>query len=335
MKWYATHLVVLLLAMATIAPAAGTQLKIATLAPEGSYWMEAMRRGAEDIERRTEGRVGFRFYPGGTMGNDQAVLRKMRIGQLHGGAMLSGTLAELDPTFELYGLPLLFQSYSEVDAVRKETDSRLIARLADQGLVGFGFIEGGFAYLMSVQPTRSLADLKGRKAWMPEGDVVGKAILEAAGLSPVPLPLSDVLTGLQTGLVDTVAGPPVGAVALQWFTKTRYMTPVPIVYTYGALVLSSKAFDKLAPADRDIVRDVLAGVTRDLDVRAREDNKGAREALVAQGVQVVEASPEFEREWQRVAATANAKLADVLPIDATLRAAVATHLAAIRSGTGS
>ena len=188
---------------------------------------------------------------------------------------------------------------------------------------------------MSVKPTRSLAELKGRKAWMPEGDVVGKAILEAAGLSPVPLPLSDVLTGLQTGLVDTVAGPPVGAVALQWFTKTRSLTPVPIVYTYGALVLSSKAFDKLAPADRDIVRDVLAGVTRDLDARAREDNKGAREALVAQGVQVVEASPEFEREWQRVAATANAKLAEVLPIDATLRAAVATRLAAIRSGTGS
>ena len=207
------------LGMCAVPAAAATTLKIATLAPDGSYWMTALRESAAEISKRTDGRVEMRFYPGGTMGDDQAVLRKMRIGQLHGGGMLSGTLAARVPDLEVYGLPLLFRSYDEVDHVRGAFDARLLAELESNGLVAFGFIETGFAYLMSVDPVDSLDDLRGRKAWFPEGDAVGQAILEAAGLSPVPLPLSDVLTGLQTGLIETVAGPPVGAVALQWFTK--------------------------------------------------------------------------------------------------------------------
>ncbi len=311
--------------------AAGT-LKIATLAPDGSYWVDEMRASADEIARRTGGRVELRLYPGGTMGDDQAVLRKMRIGQLQGGGLLSGTLATRVPDLELYGLPLLFRSYDEVDRVREAFDDRLLAELDASGLVAFGFIETGFAYLMSVEPMRKLSDLKGRKAWFPEGDRVGQAILEAAGLSPVPLPLSDVLTGLQTGLIETVAGPPVGAVALQWFTKARYLVEVPIVYSYGALVLDARAFSSLQPADREIVREILERTVADLDARAREDNIAAREALVRQGVQVVPSSDDVIRDWERVAADANRLLAERLDVDPELRREVDRMLAELRGG---
>jgi len=311
---------------------AATTLKIATLAPDGSYWVNAVRTSADEIARRTGGRVELRLYPGGTMGDDQAVLRKMRIGQLHGGGMLSGTLATRVPDLELYGLPLLFQSYDEVDRVRAAFDGRLLAELEANGLVAFGFIETGFAYLMSVDPVRRLDDLKGRKAWFPEGDQVGQAILEAAGLSPVPLPLSDVLTGLQTGLIETVAGPPVGAVALQWFTKARYLVEVPIVYSYGALVLDKRAFGSLQPGDRDIVREVLERTVADLDTRAREDNIAAREALVRQGVRVMPSSDDVIRDWERVAADANRLLADRLDVDPQLRRDVDRMLDSLRGG---
>ena len=119
---------------------------------------------------------------------------------------------------------------------------------------------------------RSFDDLKGRKVWMPEGDTISKAIVDAAGLSPVPLAVSDVLTGLQTGLVDTVAAPPVGAVALQWFTKAKYVTDLPVTYVYGTLVLSGKAIERLAPADRSVVREVLSNAIAELDHSARVDN---------------------------------------------------------------
>lgn len=286
---------------AAISDAQGVQFKVATLAPDGSFWMEEARQAAEKIERRTDGRVGFRFYPGGTMGNDDTVLRKMRIGQLHGGVLLAGSLGDLDPDFEIYNLPLIFRSYDEVDHVRRQLDQQLMSQLDDAGIVAFGLVETGFVYLMSTKPTRSFADLDGRKAWIPEGDAISKAIADAAGLSPVPLALSDVLTGLQTGLIDTVAAPPVGAVALQWFTKATYVTDLPLTYIYGTLVLSDRAFRKLGAEDQKVVREELEAMSSALNRRARTDNQQAREALAKQGVTFVTPTPETEKRWEQVA----------------------------------
>jgi TRAP-type C4-dicarboxylate transport system substrate-binding protein len=143
----------------------------------------------------------------------------------------------------------------------------------------------------------------------PGGHPIAKAVLDAAGLAPVPLPLSDVLTGLQTGLLDTVASPPVGAVALQWFTKARYLTDQPLVYAYGSIVIAAKAFAKLDPADQEIVREVLERVSKTLDQRSRADNTSAREALLKQGVQLVAVSPSEEQRWHQVAAKAGKLLA--------------------------
>lgn len=235
------------------------------------------------------------------MGNDDTVLRKMRIGQLHGGVLLAGSLGDLDPDFEIYNLPLIFRSYDEVDHVRRQLDQQLMSQLDDAGIVAFGLVETGFVYLMSTKPTRSFADLDGRKAWIPEGDAISKAIADAAGLSPVPLALSDVLTGLQTGLIDTVAAPPVGAVALQWFTKATYVTDLPLTYIYGTLVLSDRAFRKLGAEDQKVVREELEAMSSALNRRARTDNQQAREALAKQGVTFVTPTPETEKRWEQVA----------------------------------
>jgi TRAP-type C4-dicarboxylate transport system substrate-binding protein len=299
---------VMILLAAVVADAQNVRLKIAALAPDGTFWIEEARRAGEKISDKTDGRVSLRIYPGGTMGSDDAVLRKMRIGQLQGGVVLSGSLSKLDPDLEVYNLPLMFRSYDEVDYVRQRLDQQLIDRLADERLIASGLVETGFVYLMSGQPTRSFADLEGRKAWIPEGDTISQAIASAAGLSPVPLSISDVLTGLQTGLIDTVAAPPVGAVALQWFTKAKYVTDMPITYVFGTLVLSDKAYRKMSPQDRDVVRDVLGSMSRDLDRRMRMDNEQAREALAKQGVQFVVPTPETERRWAEVAADARGKL---------------------------
>jgi TRAP-type C4-dicarboxylate transport system substrate-binding protein len=315
------------------ADAAATQLKVATIAPEGSFWMQEARKGAAEIAERTSGRVELRFYPGGTMGDEQAVLRKMRIGQLHGGVILSGSLAASAPDLEIYNLPLLFRSYAEVDHIREEFDPILLEQVEQAGYVSFGLIEGGFAYLMSTFPATSLDDLKGRKAWLPEGDVIAQAILEESGLAAVPLPLSDVLTGLQTGLIDTIAGPPVGAVALQWFTKAQYLAEIPVMYTYGTIVLSQRAMSRLSDADAAVVREVMAKVTRALDRRTRTDNREALEALEAQGVRITAVSERMQVEWEDVAERSRSKLVDRMDIDAKLLDAIERELSTLRSAT--
>jgi TRAP-type C4-dicarboxylate transport system substrate-binding protein len=311
-----------------------TQLKIATLAPDGSAWMNAVRDAATKIEKDTDGRVQLRVYPGGSMGNESVVLRKMRIGQLHGGMFTAGTLATVYPDFLVYGLPLAFRSYAEVDQVRAVMDEVLMAGLADNGFIGFGVIEGGFAYLMSNTAVRSFDELAGQKAWTPEGDSIGRAILEAGGVAPIPLPVPDVLTGLQTGLIDAVTGPPVGAVALQWFTKVKYLTDLPVVYTYGSIVLSEKAFARLSAADQEVVREALRAATRELDRSTREDNERAKEALAKQGVQLVELTSEGAQRWQEVAAEATARLGREGVFSADIRARLTSLLEKGRAAGG-
>jgi TRAP-type C4-dicarboxylate transport system substrate-binding protein len=310
------------LMLAQIVGAQGVRLKFATLAPDGSFWMKELHRAAEEIETRTDGRVSFRFYPGGTMGTDAAVLRKMRIGQLHGGVFLAGSFAGIDPDLEIYNLPLLFRSYGEVDFVRERLDSTLVEGLEQKGYVAFGLTETGFTYLMSARPTRSFDDLKGRKAWMPQDDPISLAIVEAAGLAPVPLPISDVLTGLQTGLIDTIAAPPVGAIALQWFTKAKYLTDLPITYVTGATVMSGKAFQRLDARDQEFVREVLGEATKNIDAKSRIDNQQAREALVKQGVSIIEPTDETRTRWIEIAAEATNKLISQRGYDPVLLAEI-------------
>lgn len=308
-----------------------TNLKIATMAPDGSFWMKELQKAADEIEQRTAGRVAIRFYPGGTMGSDTAVLRKMRIGQLQGGIFLAGGLSAIDPDFEIYNLPLLFRSYDEVDAVRRQMDSRLIDGLREYGYVAFGMTETGFTYLMSAAPTRTFADLAGRKAWIPQDDAISLAIVDAAGLSPVPLPISDVLTGLQTGLIDTVAAPPVGAIALQWFTKAPFVTDLPITYVCGAIAVTEKAFNALAPADAAIVREVLEKTNETLDARSRADNEEARRALIQQGVEFVTPTEEARRQWDSIAAEATRELVSKQGYDRSIIAEIDRLLAELRS----
>jgi len=152
-----------------------------------------------------------------------------------------------------------------------------------------------------------------------------------APLAPVPLPISDVLTGLQTGLIDTVAAPPVGAIALQWFTKARYLTDLPITYICGTTVVSTKAFAKISPADQEIVHEVMRRANLRLDATSRTDNEEAREALAAQGVVFIDPPDETRAKWDEIAEIATKKLIAERGYDPALLAEVEGLLKAYRT----
>lgn len=268
-------------------PAHAAEIKIATVAPDGSRWMQQMRAGAAEVLARTDGRVAIKFYPGGVMGSDAQVLRKIRIGQLQGGAFTAGGLAERYGALNLYGIPLLFHSLDEVDAVRAELDPELAAGLERVGFVTFGFIEGGFANLLANEPIRSVEDMRRKKVWVPEGDPISFLAMEALGLSPTVLPVTDVLTGLQTGLIDIAFASPVAALVLQWHTKVKYITDLPISYSMGIFALDKNAFAALAAEDQRSVREVMARYIGALDREARDDNRKAAEALAKAGLETV------------------------------------------------
>jgi len=292
----------------TQAPVSAATFKIATLAPDGTDWMKQMRAGAEQIEQRTQGRVKFKFYPGGVMGNDKTVRRKIRIGQLQGGALTGGIFADVYPDSQLYSLPMVFTGYPEMDYVRARMDSKLIAGLEKGGFVTFGLSEGGFAYLMSKEPIRGVEDLRQRKVWVPEGDLVTRTVFENMGVTPIPLPIADVYTGLQTGLIDTVGISPIGAIAFQWHTQVKYVVDTPLMYIFGLLAVDQRAFNRLPDQDRKVVREVMGQVFANLNKLNRAANKNARQALRKQGLEFVEISQPNMVQLRESVATARRQL---------------------------
>lgn len=322
---------ILLLASFQVGAAEHT-LKIATVSPEGTYWMEHMREGANEIKQRTEGRVELKFYGGGVMGNDKKVLRKMRVGQLHGGTFTSGGLAERDPDLQLYGLPLLFESAEEVVYVRERMDKTLIKNLEERAdLVSFGLASGGFAKMMSNEPVRTLKDLHGQKVWVPEGDSISYAAMEALGLAPVTLPITDVLTGLQTGLIEIIGSSAVGAVVLQWHTKLRYISDLPVSYIYATLVIEKQAFSKLSAGDQAIMREVMEKTYRDFDEVNQRDDVDATAALAKAGIETISVDQAQVPTWRQRVGQVNQAQADKGLISKSLLATLQQHLTDYRN----
>lgn len=280
------------------------EIKLATIAPDGSSWMERMRETAERIERRTDGAVSLRFYPGGVMGDAQAVLRRMRLGQLHGGAFTLGELASVAPAANLYSMPFVFREVEELRALRETFDPLVLEALDEGGIVAPGISLGGFAYLFSDRemPTDDPDAMNsGFRVWVPAGDRLSQRTLEEAGATPVPLPLAEVYTALQTGAVNTFASTPSATIILQWHTRAETMLDMPLLMTAGTIGLDRRVVERLDESHRDILLEELGATLERIEQDNFEDNAQAREALRSQGVRVLEPAPGLVNFWHDLA----------------------------------
>lgn len=322
---------VTIIALLCSAGVAAQTLKFATVAPAGTTWMNEMQAGADKVKQRTDGRVKLKFYPGGVMGNDQSVHRKIKIGQLHGGAFTQGGLAQVNSSIQAMGLPMMFRSLNEVDYVRERMDPVLKQEMESSGFILLGISDGGFARILSKQPMQDLAALRASKVWVPEGDQVGLTAFRALGITPISLPLADVFTGLQTGLIETVPVNPTAAIAFQWHSSTAYMTDVPITFLSGLLAVTKKKFDKLKAEDQAVLREEMGTVFKRLDKLNRDDNEAAKAALQQQGIKFVEPNPGETEHWREISDQAIDDMVKAGVISADIVAQVRGHLQQYRS----
>jgi len=282
-------------------PLAAQQLKIATLAPDGSSWMEVLNAAAEEVKTQTDGKVVTRFYPGGVMGGSDMVLRRMKLGQLQGGVFTVGELAGVAPETNLYSLPFQFKNASELAQLRDEFDPFILDALHEAGMVAPAITNGSFAYLFSRERIASTDDVSSDlRVWIPENDPLSRRTLEAVGASAVPLSLADVYTALQTGTINTFANTMSGAIILQWHTRAKYMLDLPVLMTAGVMAVDRKAFERISPEHRAIWLTIFRRALQAQETQTVEENRDARDALVAQGIEIVDPDPADVREWQRI-----------------------------------
>ncbi|WP_320825299.1 TRAP transporter substrate-binding protein DctP [Reinekea sp.] len=305
--------------------------KISTEYPDGNAVLNELRAVGERIDAKTDGRVTFKFYPGGVMGDGTAVQRKIRIGQLHGTFIHSGALANSYKNSQALNAPLLFRDFEEVDAVRAEFDTVLNQGFIDSGWHTYGLIEGGFAYAMTAVPATDMETLKSQKLWLPANDPFSEKIARAFDISPIVLNIGDVLTALQTGAIDAIVTPPVGAITLQWYSQTQYLTDAPFMYTYGVVALAEKAVQRLSESDQQILSEELTASSKRLDSMARADNLQAFSALESLGINIVQLPPAVRTALEQEAAQATEKLIESGEIEQDLYDRIVVVLDRIRN----
>jgi TRAP-type C4-dicarboxylate transport system substrate-binding protein len=295
--------------------------------------MREMRAAGDAVKKGTEDRVELKFYPGGVMGDNATVLRKIKIGQLQGGAFTGGEASVITKDAEIYTVPFLFRNQEEVDKVRPKVDPLIKDAVRKTGFELLGLSGGGFAYLMSTKDIRTRDDLRNAKVWVPQGDEIAELTFRTAGVTPIPLPLADVYTSLQTGLIDTAANTDSGAIAFQWHTKIKHVVDMPVIYVVGEVLLDKKAFDALSEADRKVVSDEFTAGFARLEKINRSDNASAREALRKQGVTFFTPEAAERSRWEGVGAETYKQLTAQHAFSPELQKALDAALAEARGGT--
>jgi TRAP-type C4-dicarboxylate transport system substrate-binding protein len=294
-------IVALLLSIPSIGNAQeATVIKIATLAPDGSSWMKTLNAMNAEVMEKTKGTVRFKIYPGGVLGDERDMMRKMQIGQIQGAGLSSGGLAQIYKEIDVIHIPFFLQNYEEVDYVLKKMGPYFKKGLEENGYILLGWSEAGFTYLMSTVYVSSVNDLKKAKVWIWQESSMAKAIFREADVAAIPLSLPDVLVGLQTGLVDVVYSPPTVSIALQWFTKVKYLVDVPLSYVGGGIVIKKDVFKKLPLASQNIVLESFQRNLDQLKTLTRRENQEAIKVMQNNGVKIVTPPKDQVVEFKRL-----------------------------------
>ncbi len=262
-------------------------IKIGTLAPDGSTWVNIIREFTAKVEQGSKGQVDFVYYTGGVAGEERDMLRKMKMGQLQAAGFSGYGLGIAAPAARVMELPFLFKSYEEVDYVFKKVKQDFFNEFKKKGYVPLVYSEMGFVYLFVDKKISKPSDLNSVKAWSRTGDELSEEIFFKAlkgTIIPVNLPATEVLTSLQTGLINAFYGTHLVVLALQWYPYAKHVVDVPIIYAIGVLAMNAKDFYALSPEVQNMILKEGDIATKKMSQATRRDNAVARQGFIEQGI---------------------------------------------------
>jgi len=291
-------------AAAAAAPAPEIVIKMGTTAPEGSSWHQIFKEMGEEWRQAPGGGVNLRIYPGGVLGDEPDLVRKMRVGQIQAAALTAGGLSDIDKSVAALQIPMMFRSYDELDYVRERLRPTLEKRLEEKGFVVLNWGDAGWVMFFAKERFTTPDDLKKMKlfAWAGDNDAI--EIWKAAGFQPVPLPSTEILTGLQTGLINAFDTTPLLALSSQWFGLAPYMLDLKWAPLVGATVVSKRTWEKVPREARPVLLKSAERAGERLKSDIRQANDKAIEAMKSRGLKIQSVTPEVEAAWQRAAESA-------------------------------
>lgn len=286
---------------------AKTVIRYATLAPGGSAFGKILKAWGRTLSKETEGRVEFRYYSGGSQGDERDFVRKMRAGQMDAAGVTTIGLGIIVRPVLVLSAPGVIETYEELARVREKMSPRFEKMFEDAGFVLLAWADAGKGRLMSTTPILKPTDLKVSRPWAWKDDPIFSEFLKVVGANPVRLGVPEVYAALQTKMVDVVPSSAIGAVALQWYTKLKYMSKDSFGIILGASVVKKEKFDQLSPGDQEILKDTAQRAAQALDKVVHHDDAEAYNVLLKRGIEVVDTEP-YRAEWDRAASETRDRL---------------------------
>ena len=285
------------------------RIKFATLAPEGTTWANILEEAAKEIKRKTNKRVKIKYYLGGKKGEEPEMIQKMKIGEIDAVGVSGMGLQSIVRDIRVMDLPLLFETYIEFDYLRCKLFPVFAKMFKKENYVLTAMNETGFVYNFSNIPIREIEDIKTVKTWIYKGEPISMTLADIIGINTVPLGITDVLTSLQTGLIESCYAPPVAAIAFQWHTKVKYVSSKPLTNGCGGIVIRQDTFDKMLPKDREIVMAILKEKNEKTIIEMRRDNEQAKKDLTSRfGLKEFKLSEKADKQMAVVADTVRKRL---------------------------
>ncbi len=293
--------VLLAFAGAASSQAAPVVVKLGTVAPEGSVWHDALLQVRQEWREITNGEVELRIYAGGVLGGEGEMVRKLQRRSLDAVAITGVGLPRIDSSVEVLNIPLLFESYAELEYVRGRISPKLERRLEKRGFKVLSWADAGWVYFFTKSPVRTPADLRRLRLWTSSGAPETEKLFKDFGLNVVPLPVTDMLTALQTGLIEAIDVPPLFALLDRSYQLAGHMTNLGWAPLNAAIVISTKAWKRIPARYGAALLKAIRGVARATQVKIRSSGEQAIGEMQARGLTVVEVDAATRAEWRREA----------------------------------
>ena len=264
-------------------------VKMGTLIPEGTTWSKHLKKMSKEIKKATKNKVKLKYYFGGSQGDEPDVLRKIRVGQLHGGIFTGKTLGSISGDTRVLELPFtFFKNKEKASKVLKKMSPFLNEKFKKSGLIGLGMFDIGMVYFISKKKINNLFDLGGIKIWSWDGDRLVETILNVMNFISVPLALPDVLSSLSTGIIEATYAPPIGILSFQWNTKVKYIIDFPLTLSIGALLISQKYWKKISLEHQNKIIRISEKYVNKINISNKKDNEDALDIIKKSGIKLIE-----------------------------------------------
>jgi TRAP-type C4-dicarboxylate transport system substrate-binding protein len=296
-------------------------IKLASVVPENSIWDKALKQMATDWSQATGGRVSMSIFAGGSQGDEPTVLRKMRVDALQAAALTNVGLGTIDASFNVFDVPFFFNSYDELNEVTAKLTPEISKRIEAKGFVLVNWGHGGWTQVFTKKPVRTLDELKKTKLWTSAGNDRMVQWFKANGFEPRAMAMTDIMTGLTTGMVEAVPTTPLAAMLFQWYRQTPNMIDIGLAPVIGATIVTRKTWNAIPAADRPKLLDSAAAAQKRLQEEVPRQDTAAIAAMKKNGLTVTEATgPEWRQALDKLAKTMRGEMVPPDMFDLAVRA---------------